>query len=291
MFPAHDLGTYPIANGQTYRDFVTKRGLDENIIETQMPVEEAGNMLVLAAALARAEGHAGFAASYWALLRQWADYLVDTGLDPGEQLCTDDFAGVLGHNVNLSAKAIMGIAAFAQLAAALGHGEDAPRYRATAEDYAASWLKRARDGEGTRLAFNQPDTWSLKYNLVWDRLLGLGLFPEAELRRELSFYHAKAEAYGVPLDGRGTVTKPEWMLWAACLAPDAALLRDWSGRIVRYANETPSRVPFSDLYFVDSGRKMGFQARSVVGGFWVALLAARWEGSGVLDQELKALER
>ncbi|HEY0203714.1 MAG TPA: DUF1793 domain-containing protein, partial [Acetobacteraceae bacterium] len=237
-----------------------------------------GNMLILAAALARAEGHAGFAAAHWALLRQWADYLVAAGLNPGEQLCTDDFSGVLGHNVNLSAKAIMGIASCAQLAASLGHAEEAGRYRATAEAFAASWLHDARDGEGTRLAFNQPGSWSLKYNLVWDRLLGLDLFPAAELKREQAFYRTKADLYGVPLDGRSTITKPEWMFWAACLTEDACLVRDWSEQILRYANETPSRVPLSDLYFVDSGRKMGFQARSVVGGFWVAMLAAKWSG-------------
>jgi hypothetical protein len=275
-FPAHDLGTYPLANGQTYRDFVNKRGPDENIVETQMPVEEAGNMLILIAALARADGNADYAAPHWPLLRQWAEYLVASGFDPGEQLCTDDFSGVLGHNVNLSAKAIMGIAGFAQVAASLGHQEDAARYRATAEAFAADWRDRAREPEGTRLAFDQPGSWSLKYNLVWDRLLGLELFSEADLRREQEFYRGKAEVYGVPLDGRGTLTKPEWMLWAACLADDPELLRDWTDRILRYANETPNRVPLSDLYFTDSGRKIGFQARSVVGGLFVALLARSW---------------
>ncbi len=275
-FPAHDLGTYPIANGQTYRDFEARRGPGENIVETQMPVEEAGNMLILVAAIARAEGHARYAEPHWPLLQQWADYLIEAGLDPGEQLCTDDFSGVLGHNVNLSAKAIMGIGGFAQVAAALGHAAEAERYGAVAVEFARTWLERARDGEGTRLAFDAPGSWSLKYNLVWDRLLGLGLFEEAELRREQRFYCTKAELYGVPLDGRGSLTKPEWMLWAACLADDPALLRDWIGRILRYANETPNRVPFSDLYFTESGRKMGFQARSVVGGLFIALLAEAW---------------
>lgn len=116
----------------------------------------------------------------------------------------------------------------------------------------------------------------LKYNLVWDRLLDLRLFPAEEKRREQAFHRTKAQTYRVPLDVRGTLTKPEWMLWAACLEDDPGSLRDWSERILRYANETPSRVPFSDLYFVESGRKMGFQARSVVGGLFVALLARKW---------------
>ena len=278
-FPAHDLGTYPIANGQTYRDFQNRRGPDEPIIDTQMPVEEAGNMLILIAALARAEGNTAFAEQNWALLRRWADYLVDVGFDPGEQLCTDDFSGTLGHNANLSAKAIMGLGACAKLATALGHDSEARHYRGTAERFAASWLRVAKEGEATRLAFDQPGTWSLKYNLVWDRLLGLGLFSADEKRREQSFYRTKAQTYGVPLDGRSTLTKPEWMLWAACLEDDRALLEDWSELILRYANETPSRVPLSDLYFVESGRKVGFQARSVLGGLFVGLLAARWSGA------------
>ena len=173
----------------------------------------------------------------------------------------------------------MGLGGYAMLAGMRGLADEARHFRGVAERYAALWIERARDGDATRLAFDKPGTWSLKYNLVWDRLLGLGLFPEAELRREMAFYRTKLRPYGVPLDGRGTVTKPEWMLWAACLADDGgALLQDLTGRILRYANETPNRVPFSDLYFTDSGRKMGFQARSVVGGLHIGLLAAAWCG-------------
>ncbi len=269
-FAAHDLGTYPKANGQTYRNF--DKDPDQPIIETQMPVEECGNMLILVGALAATTGDLADARAHWALLTDWADYLVAHGESPGAQLCTDDFSGVLGDNVNLAAKATVGLACYARLAADLGEGETAARYRAVAERFAASLLERARDGAATRLAFDRPGSWSVKYNMVWDRLLGLDLWPEAEHRRELAVYRAKVELYGCPLDDRSTLTKPEWMLWAASLADDPALFSDFTDRILRYANETPNRVPLSDLYFTDTGRKIGFQARSVLGGLFIGLM-------------------
>ena len=270
-FAAHDLGTYPIANGQTYRNFDKDPG--QPIIETQMPVEECGNMLILVAALAEATGELADARAHWAVLTDWANYLAEHGEDPGAQLCTDDFSGVLGHNVNLAAKAAAGLACYARLASALGETAAATRFAAIASRFAASLLTRARDGDATRLAFNLPGSWSLKYNMVWDRLLDLGLWPEAERRRELAVYKSKVELYGCPLDNRATLTKPEWMLWAAALADDPALFEDFVARILRYANETPNRVPLSDLYFTDTGRQLGFQARSVLGGLFVGLLA------------------
>ncbi len=269
-FAAHDLGTYPKANGQTYRNF--DKDPHQPIIETQMPVEECGNMLILVGALAHVTGDLGDARAHWPLLSRWAEYLVAHGEDPGDQLCTDDFSGVLGHNVNLAAKATVGLACFARLALGLGEAATAERFGTIARGFAASLLARARDGDATRLAFNRPGTWSLKYNMVWDRLLGLGLWPEAEHRRELAAYRARVELYGCPLDDRSTLTKPEWMLWAASLADDPALFADFTDRILRYANHTPNRVPLSDLYFTDTARKVGFQARSVLGGLFVGLL-------------------
>ena len=265
-FAPHDLGTYPLANGQVY-------GGGEFSEENQMPVEECGNMLLLAGALSRLCGETDFLKRHWTTLRKWADYLLEKGYDPDNQLCTDDFAGHLAHNTNLSLKAILALGAFAQIAEKLDEKESALRFRAAAEKFARRWCEDALDGDHYRLAFDQPGTWSQKYNLVWDRLLGLNLFPVEVARRELAFYRGHQNEFGLPLDNRKSYTKLDWILWSATLTGDsddfAALLEPvhhWLGR-------TRSRVPMTDWYDTVSGDKVGFQARSVVGGVFLRLLS------------------
>ncbi len=217
-FAPHDLGQYPHANGQRY-------GGGERTEENQMPVEESGNLLILMAAIAQMEGNADFAGLYWTQLQQWADYLQSKGFDPENQLCTDDFAGHLAHNVNLSAKAICGLGAFAKLCEMRGDHATAQQYAKLAKQFADQWVKEAKEGDHFRLAFDRPGTWSQKYNLVWDRILGLNLFPEQVKRIEMDYYRKVQNAYGLPLDNRQTYTKLDWILWTATLTQTARGLR------------------------------------------------------------------
>ena len=78
------------------------------------------------------------------ILDKWVRYLIEYGEDPGEQLCTDDFAGHLARNVNLSAKALCGVAAYALIQKGLGHEAEYAAYMDKARDMARSWLARAR---------------------------------------------------------------------------------------------------------------------------------------------------
>ncbi len=266
-FAPHDLGVYPLANGQTY-------GGGEASEENQMPVEESGNILILADTLAHAERKADFAAKYWPLLTKWAEYLEAKGFDPENQLCTDDFAGHLAHNTNLSIKAIEALAAYAQLAEMLGHHDVAVQYAADAKGMAAKWVAGAADGDHYKLAFDQSGTWSLKYNLVWDRILGFDLFPEAVADAEVSLYKSHLNTYGVPLDNRATYTKLDWELWVATLAQQPEDFQALVHPVFRFLNETPDRVPMTDWYDTITGRQRGFQARSVVGGVYIKMLAA-----------------
>ena len=258
-FAAHDVGTYPLANGQTYRG--------------DMPVEESGNMLILTAAIAQLEGNADYAARHWATLTTWTDYLLEHGLDPEDQLCTDDFAGHFAHNANLSVKAIMGIASFARLAEMLGKKDVAARYGTEARKMASAWKEMAADGDHYKLTFDKAGTWSQKYNLVWDKLFGTKLFDPEIARTEIAYYKTRQNVYGLPLDNRKTYTKTDWIMWTAALSESKEDFEVFIRPVYKYMNETDDRVPMSDFVYTDSKRHQGFQARSVVGGYFIRLLA------------------
>ena len=260
----HDLGQYPQANGQRYGGGETGNG--------GMPVEESGNMIILLAALAKMEGNADLAGKYWPQVTQWAEYLRDKGIDPENQLCTDDFAGHLARNVNLSAKAIVALGAYAQLCRLRGDETRAKDFEDSARKGAAWWLKEAGDGDHFRLAFGSPGTWSQKYNLVWDRLLGLNLFPASALRKEMDFYRRSMHRYGLALDSRKAWAKVDWSLWTATLTGERgdfdAILRP----VYDFLNDTPDRVGMNDHYWTETAKERGMDHRPVVGGVLLKLL-------------------
>lgn len=290
-FAPHDVGRYPYAWGQVYgrSDEENKRFRSENQfvyppyymypsgsnvygLRDQMPVEECGNMLIMTAMVCRMEKNASFALPYMETLKTWREYLIRYGADPGEQLCTDDFAGHLSHNTNLSVKAIMGIEGYAQIAALAGEKDEAKKYHKIAVDMASDWEKRAKADDHYQLVFGEgkKDTWSLKYNLVWDKLWKSGLFSDEVYEKELAYYKKKANRYGTPLDSRAVYTKSDWILWCAAMDDNTAALIQ---PVAAYLKETTTRVPFSDWYQTDSGRYCYFIARSVQGGIFMPMLA------------------
>jgi hypothetical protein len=268
----HDLGTYPIA-----------RGTDDG--GEGMPVEESGNMLILCDAVAQADGNANFVSPWWPKLTQWAQYLEKYGLDPEDQLCTDDFMGHLAHNANLSIKAILGLASYGDLCRMRGETEAAEKYSSMAKTDAAHWMKVAADGDHYRLAFDKPASWSQKYNLVWDRILGLNVFAPEVARKEIAHYKSVAQRYGIPLDSRTRLTKSDWTLWSATLAENQSDFQFLIAPLYDYLTTTTARSPFVDSYITDDIHSDGMHARPVIGGVFIKMLADRgiwkkWAAAG-----------
>ena len=261
-YAAHDAGRYPHVRGQDYGG-------------EGMPIEESGNMLIMTAAICQEDGNADYALKHWDVLTTWANYLVENGQDPRNQLCTDDFMGHLARNANLSIKAILGIASYADMAKIAGKDDIAERYMTKAKEMAAIWKQMAREGDHYRLTFDtEADTWSQKYNLVWDEILGLNVFDADIAADEVAYYQTKFNEYGLSLDYRSSVTKSDWLMWSATLAADKATFEKFITPMYNFYDQTSGRAPMPDLYHTNSsGHQTGWlQARSVVGGYWIKML-------------------
>lgn len=266
-FAPHDVGQYPLANGQVY-------GIDKKTgkqqLKYQMPVEECGNAILTVNAICHYKNDMDYFIKHRETLEKWVKYLVKYGLDPENQLCTDDFAGHLAHNCNLAAKAIMGITAFGKMLEKIG--EDGNEYIKTAKEYAKAWEEKAFENDHYLLAYGSENTWSIKYNLVWDKIFGWGIFSDKVYKTEVEYYLKKINKYGLPLDSRSDYTKSDWQLWSVRLYEN----KEYTDKIVNamwdMLESTPDRVPFTDWYFTSTPKMRGFQNRTVQGGLFIPML-------------------
>ena len=296
-FAPHDVGTYPWCCGQSYsvgkqddkyscgmnrpgdvpntKQMLYLRPAASNVYSPveQMPVEECGNMLIMTAAALTAGADIRFAEENFDLLRVWVTYLERYGLQPDNQLCTDDFAGHLSNNINLAIKALVGIESFSIVAGRLQRMALAAEYRKKAEAFATALKRLAGDGIWP-LAYGKEGTYSLKYNILFDKLFGFELVGQDVCERETAYYLTKNNRYGVPLDTRESYTKSDWILWTAALTDDPQKAEALYAPILLYLAESPSRVPFGDWYGTEKGEIMHFMNRSVQGGIFAPLLKA-----------------
>ena len=235
-------------------------------------------MLLMTAAATAASGDMSFVNESWELLTTWAGYLRQHGLDPENQLCTDDFAGHLAHNCNLSIKAILGVAAYGRLLHRRGEEAEGERWIEAARSMAREWVEKAGNGDGTyRLAFDRPGTFSMKYNAVWDKLLGLRVFPQGVWDKELKSYLTRLNPYGMPLDNRAAYTKSDWMVWVASMMNkedfEVMISTLWDAY-----DTMPNRVPLGDWYETEDAwqaKYREFQNRTVQGGLFMRLLSEK----------------
>lgn len=292
-FAPHDCGVYPHCSGQWYgaknarhdcRKGAEDRGVllpvwqmsGEGLYEhsRQMPVEESGNMLIMTALADKYAPDDDYLVRYFGLTEKWANYLVNAGLRPENQLCTDDFAGHLEGNINLAIKSIVGIESFAYICDRLGKRAEAERYDTVARERAARVAAMANGG-ALPLTFDGGEgEFALKYNLLADKLLDFGLFPPALIRAEAKLYKTKFNRFGLPLDYRSMQGKSDWMAWTAAAADDDALTREIFSRLVAFLGESPEKMAFSDWFMTDSGVLPGskFRNRSVQGGLFAPCL-------------------
>lgn len=278
-FAPHDIGQYPIANGQVYghknsplfpkRKVYLEKKCHQRF-RSQMPIEECGNMLSMAYLHYHYTGDTSVIDKNFDLLEKWAKYLVDAGVILNNQLCTDDFAGHSERNINLAIKSVMGIAFFHKICESLNKPDD---YMHIAKDYAEKLYAFVLEDGTLPFSVGNEDSWSLKYNLIWDKVMNFNLFPDTLYKAESKKYAEKLDKYGVPLDYRSTLTKTDWMLWAAVLDETGENIKFFSKSLVSYLAQTKDIYPFSDWIDTKEPFRHGFAHRTVQGGLWMPVLA------------------
>lgn len=296
-FAPHDVGVYPYCTGQFYgvknkaqgrfaREieyqpseygkqvlpsyYFYPKGAGLYNLDRQMPVEECADMVLICAFYLACGGDKEYVRGKLDFLTKWCDYLVGKSLIPENQLCTDDFLNHMDKNVNLAVKSVAAIAAFAKVLEKLGM--DGQKYAEVAAQRAKEMSDMFSDTH-MPLAFGDgAETFSMKYNLMPVKLLGLDLFSQDVFKRELDVCLAHRHRFGFPLDNRSNLTKSDWMMWMAALSDDAGEQETIIGGIVDFMKETSDRMPFPDLYDCETGTVEKFTNRTVQGSMFVLLL-------------------
>ncbi|KAF8639975.1 hypothetical protein AX17_001222 [Amanita inopinata Kibby_2008] len=253
----HDLGSsYPLALGHN-------DGADE-----PMPVEESGNMVIMALSYALKTSDMSHLSQYYNLLDQWTQFLISDSLIPANQISTDDFAGPLANQTNLAIKGIVGIKAMSEIAGMLGDTAKSSNYSSIADDYVNKWQTYAISTTGPHLtlSYGNDSSWGLSYNLYADKLLKLNLFPSSIYEMQTAWYKTVTQPFGVPLDTRHTYTKSDWEIWTSAIVTDTEVRDLFISSVKKWASDGLSSQPLGDWYETTNGQPEGFRARPVVGG-------------------------
>lgn len=267
-YAIHDIGThYPNATGH-----------DDQQAEA-MPIEESGNLLILAYAYKQATGDSSWPEQYTDVLQGYADYLVANSINIANQLSANDAAGPLPNETNLAIKAAVGLKAFGNLTGLAN-------YSRVGDEHAQILYNDGLGTDENKTHFvleypGYPSTYKTPYNLYPDVLFGLETFPEAAYQMGSTFFPTVRGEYGVPLDSRLDWAKSDWNTWLAGTFGNSSTTRDqFVDDLWAFMVNGLNTWPFSDRYVATSalGRTAGVavlcKARPTVGGHF-ALLAFR----------------
>lgn len=263
----HDIGShYPNATGH------------DNQVAEEMPVEETGNLLILAYAYNLVTPNDIWTPQYMSLFQRYADYLVNNSLSISLQLSTNDAAGPLINETNLAVKGALGLKAFGLLS-------KMTNYSTLGDEHANILYKQALATDANKTHFtldyiNNESSWKVTFNLYPDLLLNLSSFPAAAYEMQSDFYPTIRSQGGVALDDRQTWAKTDWNIWAAGTGSNST--RDmFVDDIWAFVSNGMNSFPFSDRWVVAGGKgnhavgeEESLRARPTVGAHF-ALLALK----------------
>lgn len=302
-FAPHDAGTFPYCLGQTYGLYCNEKengkylsnmfqrnrwngimvshpmihqfpsSMDIYNLDSQMPIEESSNMIIASYSSVYFGANNEVVKENYETLKKWCSYLIEKGLVPTNQLCTDDFHDRVDKNVNLSIKSLLAIKCFAYLAKSLNHTEDYQYASNSLDKLLNEFNDMFKENDHLPLSYySNDDTYSIKYNLAFDNILKTNLFSDQLKINELNYYLSKNQYYGIPLDNRSDLTKTDWILYVCSLTDNRKIQKSLYSGVVNFLKDSPCRVPFSDLYHVNSGEIKDFQNRPVQGALFILLL-------------------
>jgi len=255
----HDLGTYPHADGHD-------DGNDE-----QQPLEETGNLLIMAYIYQKASGNKAWASKYASLFKGYADYLVENGLYPPYQLSTDDFDGKCANQTNLAIKAAVGLTSYGALSGNASYTKIGQYFAHAIYDEGLGMDPQT----GTHFSYQYDiEGWGMAYNVFPDFLMKLDTFNPEMYTTQSVFYPTVRQQSGVALLNQVAFGKTDWMLWVAMTS--SVETRDmFVSDVHAMISNGKTTAPFTDKYDVTGsnagGQDGGFRARPVVGGEWAGL--------------------
>jgi len=151
-------------------------------------------------------------------------------------------------------------------------GQSGEEYLIMAKKYAQELEKLAFDGQKMPFSLLKKNSWSMKYNLVWDVVFSSHLFSQTIIDAELKWYKKKIGPFGLPLDSRAHYTKSDWEIWTSTLDPTHNLTDQLSKKIARFLEKSPIKWPFGDWYYTILPIAIMFRHRTVQGGIWMPIL-------------------